>query len=98
VTRNYLMRWDLDRCVGCQIGPIVCPKGALTHVEAELQDGRIVKRASVDVDEKKCVNCGMCADICPTGAIFDPLKEIRAQKKAEAKAKAEAAKQNQEDK
>ncbi|HPR34595.1 MAG TPA: hypothetical protein PKY64_02895, partial [Anaerolineaceae bacterium] len=40
VTRNYLMRWDLDRCVGCQIGPIVCPKGALTHVEAELQDGR----------------------------------------------------------
>ena len=26
VTRNYLMTWDLDKCVGCQIGPIVCPK------------------------------------------------------------------------
>lgn len=69
VTRNYLMRWDLDRCVGCQIGPIVCPKEALTHVEAELQDGRIVKRASVDVDEKKCVNCGICVVSCPTHAI-----------------------------
>ena len=69
VTRNYLMRWDLDRCVGCQIGPIVCPKGALTHVEAELQDGRVVKRSSVDVDEKKCVNCGICVVSCPTHAI-----------------------------
>jgi len=69
VTRNYLMRWDLDRCVGCQIGPTVCPKGALTHVEAELQDGRIVKRASVDVDETKCVNCGICVVSCPTHAI-----------------------------
>ncbi len=69
VTRNYLMRWDLDRCVGCQIGPIVCPKDALTHVEAELKDGRIVKRSSVDVDEKKCVNCGACVVSCPTHAI-----------------------------
>ena len=69
VTRNYLMRWDLDRCVSCQIGPIVCPKGALTHVEAELKDGRIVKRASVDVDEKKCVACGTCVVSCPTHAI-----------------------------
>jgi len=69
VTRNYLMRWDLDRCVGCQIGPIVCPKEALTHVEAELKDGRIVKRASVDVDETKCVNCGICVVSCPTHAI-----------------------------
>nr|HPR35334.1 4Fe-4S binding protein [Anaerolineaceae bacterium] len=47
----------------------VCPKGALTHVEAELQDGRIIKRASVDVDEKKCVNCGICVESCPTHAI-----------------------------
>lgn len=69
VTRNYLMRWDLDRCVGCQIGPIVCPKDALTHVDAELKDGRIVKRSSVDVDEKKCVNCGTCVVSCPTHAI-----------------------------
>ena len=69
VTRNYLMRWDLDRCVGCQIGPIVCPKGALTHVEAVLEDGHIVKRSSVDVDEKKCVNCGVCVVSCPTHAI-----------------------------
>jgi len=24
VTRHYLMRWDLEKCVGCQMGPLVC--------------------------------------------------------------------------
>ncbi len=69
VTRNYWMRWDLDKCVGCQIGPLVCPKEALTHVPAVLEDGHIIQRASVDVDENKCVNCGMCVAACPTHAI-----------------------------
>ena len=69
VTRNYLMTWDLDKCVGCQIGPIVCPKQALTHLPVQLENGRIAVKASVDVDEKKCVNCGMCVAACPTHAI-----------------------------
>ena len=69
LTRNYWMKWDLDKCVGCQIGPIVCPKEALTHVMAVLQDGHILQKASVDVDETKCVNCGICVEACPTHAI-----------------------------
>ena len=35
VTRHYVMTWDLDRCVGCQIGPLVCPKEDILHVEGE---------------------------------------------------------------
>ncbi len=69
VTRNYWMKWDLDKCVGCQIGPLVCPKEALTHVPAVLEDGHIKVKASVDVDENKCVNCGICVVSCPTHAI-----------------------------
>ncbi len=69
VTRNYWMKWNLDKCVDCQIGPIVCPKEALTHVPAILKAGRILQRASVDVDENKCVNCGICVEACPTHAI-----------------------------
>jgi 4Fe-4S ferredoxin len=69
VTRNYWMRWDFDKCVGCQICPTACPKGALTHVPAMLENGRMVSKASVDVDEKKCVNCGICVITCPTHAI-----------------------------
>ena len=69
VTRNYLMTWDLDKCVGCQICPIVCPKEALSHVPAVLENNRIAVRPSVDVDEQKCVNCGMCVVTCPMHAI-----------------------------
>lgn len=69
VTRHYLMTWDLDRCVGCQIGPLVCPKEAVTHVEGEIIDGRLAKRPSVDIDAEKCVLCGICEIMCPKNAI-----------------------------
>jgi len=69
VTRHYLMTWDLDSCVGCQIGPLVCPKEAITHVEGEVVDGRMTLKASVDIDPEKCVLCGMCEIMCPKRAI-----------------------------
>jgi len=83
VTRHYLMTWDLDKCVGCQMGPTVCPKSALTHIDGEIVDGHLVKRPSVDVDPIKCVNCGMCVVVCPTHAIsmtINGIDEIPVQK------------------
>lgn len=69
VTRHYVMRWDLERCVGCQMGPLVCPKDALTHVDAVVEKGRMVQKQSIDVDPQKCILCGECAEICPVNAI-----------------------------
>jgi ferredoxin len=69
VTRHYVMTWDLDRCVGCQIGPLVCPKEAVIHVEGEVADGRLAKKPSVDIDAEKCVLCGMCEVMCPKNAV-----------------------------
>lgn len=83
VTRHYLMTWDLDKCVGCQMGPTVCPKSALTHIDGEIVDGHLVKRPSVDVDPIKCVNCGMCVVVCPSHAIsmtVNGIEEIPVQK------------------
>ncbi|MEA4811936.1 MAG: 4Fe-4S binding protein [Anaerolineaceae bacterium] len=69
ITRDYWMKWNFTKCVGCEICSIVCPKGALTQVKAVLEDGHMVKKQSVEVDEKKCVNCGCCVEACPTHAI-----------------------------
>lgn len=69
VTRHYVMTWNLDFCVGCEIGPLTCPKDALSHVEGEMMNGRLVSKPGVDVDPEKCVLCGMCEVMCPKNAI-----------------------------
>jgi 4Fe-4S ferredoxin len=63
------MTWDLERCVGCQIGPLVCPKDAILHVEGVIVGGRLAVKPSVDIDADKCVLCGMCEIMCPKNAI-----------------------------
>ena len=77
VTRHYIMVWDLDRCVGCQIGPLVCPKDAVIHVDGEIVDGRLTKKPSVDIDPEKCVLCGMCEIVCPKNAITLTINDKR---------------------
>jgi Na+-translocating ferredoxin:NAD+ oxidoreductase RNF subunit RnfB len=75
-------------CISCGLCVKKCPKDAI-----EMQDNLAV------IIYDKCINCGQCADVCPTNAIFDPLKEKRAQKKAEAaKKRAEIEKKKKTDK
>lgn len=69
VTHHDVLTWDLDRCVGCQLGPKVCPKDALQHVGGEIVDGHLATKLLVDVDTTKCIFCGMCAVMCPVNAI-----------------------------
>ena len=69
VTRHYVMTWDLDRCVGCQIGPLVCPKESVVYRETVLKDGGIEVKPTIDIDPQTCVLCGICAVTCPTNAI-----------------------------
>lgn len=69
VTHHDVLTWDLDRCVGCQLGPVVCPKDAIEHTGGEVVDGRLASKLVVDVDTEKCVFCGMCVVMCPVNAI-----------------------------
>jgi len=69
VTRHYLMRWDLERCVGCQIGPTICPVDAIIHVDAVLENGHMAQKQTVDIDKDKCIFCGECVEMCPVNAI-----------------------------
>jgi 4Fe-4S ferredoxin len=58
-----------ERCCGCGDCGIVCPTGAISMTEPTVRDGRVVKKATVDVDPAKCTYCGECAVICPTKSI-----------------------------
>lgn len=69
VTRHYKMTWDLERCVGCQLGPLVCPKESIIHQQGTIEDGKLVIKPSVDIDAETCVLCGICVVTCPTNAI-----------------------------
>jgi len=69
ITRYYRMTWDLKRCAGCDIGPSVCPKDAVKHVEGKVENGRLIRNPSVDIDPEKCVLCGICEVMCPKNAI-----------------------------
>lgn len=69
VTRYYRMTWDLDKCIGCQVGPLCCPKEAEIHVAGEITEGRLSKRPVVDIDAEKCILCGICEVMCPKNAI-----------------------------
>ena len=69
VTHHDVMVWDLETCVGCQLGPQICPMDSLTHVEGTIVDGRLATKLLVDVDPETCVFCGMCAAMCPVNAI-----------------------------
>jgi len=69
VTHHDVLTWDLERCVGCQIGPEICPKDALSHTGGTVVDGHLATKLSVDVDPQSCVFCGMCVVMCPVNAI-----------------------------
>jgi formate hydrogenlyase subunit 6/NADH:ubiquinone oxidoreductase subunit I len=75
VTHHDVLRWDLERCVGCQLGPHVCSKDALTHTGGAVVDGRLAEKLLVDVDTEKCIFCGMCATMCPVNAITMTLND-----------------------
>ncbi|KQM10915.1 MAG: 4Fe-4S binding protein [Candidatus Methanomethylophilaceae archaeon] len=66
---NYRGRPGLrfDRCIGCGICMRACPTTCITMVDAEDDDGKIVKRPQVNVG--RCMMCGYCAEYCPVDAM-----------------------------
>jgi len=67
-TRRYSLILDKNRCIGCEICKIVCPREAIDIVKPEKIVGEKLRRPSIRVDQEKCSFCGICDAICPFGA------------------------------
>ena len=67
--KNFKLSLDKERCVGCQICSLACPKDAIKLIKKTKVEGQKAKKALVDIDLKKCNFCGICDVACPYGAI-----------------------------
>ena len=55
--------FNSDRCKGCGLCVIACPKKILKIDEATLNAKGY--HPAVMVDQEKCIACSMCAMMCP---------------------------------
>jgi len=67
--KNYTLTLDKQRCVGCQICTLACPKAAITTTKQPKTEGQAAKKPQIDIDQAKCNFCGVCDVLCPYGAV-----------------------------
>jgi 4Fe-4S ferredoxin len=67
--QNYKLNLDKNRCVGCQICSLACPKEAIKVEKKPKTPDEKAKKAGVDIELAKCNFCGICDILCPYGAI-----------------------------
>ncbi len=67
--KDYKLILDKNRCAGCQICSLACPKEAIKVEKRPKLNGEKTSKPLVDVDLAKCNFCGICDILCPYGAI-----------------------------
>jgi 4Fe-4S ferredoxin len=67
--QNYKLALDKNRCVGCQVCNLACPKEAIKIQKQPKTPGEKARKAKIDIDLTKCNFCGICDVLCPYGAI-----------------------------
>ncbi len=63
---KYQVRFNSDKCKGCELCRAFCPKGII--VMSAVINNKGYRRASVSRQEE-CIGCQSCALVCPDGAI-----------------------------
>ncbi len=76
-TKTYKLTLNKNRCVGCQICFLACPKEAIAIQKQEKIPGENAQKAKMDFDLSKCNFCGICDVTCPYGAIEVTLNGSR---------------------
>jgi 4Fe-4S ferredoxin len=67
--QDYKLALDKNRCTGCQICSLACPKEAIRAEKQPKTADQKAKKATIDIDLSKCNFCGICDVLCPYGVI-----------------------------
>lgn len=62
-----LVKFNEERCKGCELCISVCPVNILTLHEMRINTKGY--HSACVTDGEKCIGCGSCALMCPDGAI-----------------------------
>lgn len=70
ITAHQVLTLNHEQCIGCDICVRICPEKAVTKLSPFIiHDGKLVRKALIDIDKNKCTFCGECVVTCPTNAI-----------------------------
>jgi len=69
LTRSYLLSLNKSLCNGCGLCAEICPHEAITVIPAEIDEGHLLIKPTIDFDLDSCVLCGECAALCPLNAL-----------------------------
>ena len=64
--RKFIVTYHEDKCKGCELCRVVCPKKLLVTSEKSNNKGYFPVSIS---DNDACIGCISCALMCPEGAI-----------------------------
>jgi 4Fe-4S ferredoxin len=72
--RKTLGRRDLiilkrDLCNGCGTCAEVCPKNSISIEPASIENGRLRRFPTINIDTESCIMCGICTVFCPLNAL-----------------------------
>ena len=67
--RNYRLSLNKDLCNGCGLCAEICPREAINVTQAEITEGHLAKKPTIDFDVNSCNLCGECAVLCPLNAL-----------------------------
>lgn len=62
-----LLKFNVDKCKGCELCISVCPKKILKIHEVEINAMGYHPISVIDMEE--CTGCSNCALVCPDGVI-----------------------------
>jgi 2-oxoglutarate ferredoxin oxidoreductase subunit delta len=70
---RFHVRFDRERCKGCQLCLSFCPK-KIIKMSARLNSKGYAPAGMAD--EERCIGCQSCALVCPDGAIAIFKEEV----------------------
>lgn len=74
-----LVKFNEERCKGCELCVSVCPVKILKLHETNINSKGY--RPACVIDAEKCIGCANCALICPDGAISVYMKDKEEEEK-----------------